>query len=79
MDFVVNINDEDVVAIENLQKGLHNAREQSLHGEFLPKYDWPIHRFQNMVLSGLTGGLLNNSLMPELSNDFERKVHACSK
>ena len=21
---------------------------QGMHGEFLPKYDWPVHRFQNM-------------------------------
>ena len=23
---------------------------QGMHGEFLPKYDWPVHRFQNMDL-----------------------------
>mmetsp|Transcript_101273 Transcript_101273/g.287019 ORF Transcript_101273/g.287019 Transcript_101273/m.287019 type:complete len:439 (+) Transcript_101273:77-1393(+) len=75
MDFVVSINDEDVVAIENLQRGLHNARKRDLQGEFLPKYDWPVHRFQNMVINGLDGGLLNDSIMPGwLSTEFENEV-----
>jgi len=72
--FVVNINDEDVEAIENLQQGLHNAREQGMHGEFLPKYDWPVHRFQNMVLDGIQGKLVNEDIMPVLSKRFEKKV-----
>jgi len=74
MDFVVNINDEDVEAIENLQVGLHNARARGLCGEFLPKYDWPVHRFQNMVLSGLHGEPLRQDIMPKLSSAFEQKV-----
>mmetsp|Transcript_96389 Transcript_96389/g.173914 ORF Transcript_96389/g.173914 Transcript_96389/m.173914 type:complete len:460 (-) Transcript_96389:550-1929(-) len=74
MDFVVNINDEDVIAIENLQLGLRNLNGQGMHGEFLPKYDWPVHRFQNMVLSSLQGNLLDNAIMPELGNQFEDRV-----
>jgi len=78
MDFVVKVNDEDVVAIENLQKGLANARSQNLHGEFIPKFDWPIHRFQNMVLNGLHGTLLDDNLMPPLTNEFEQHVLSAS-
>jgi len=74
MDFVVEINDEDVVAIENLQTGLTNAAMQGIQGEFLPKYDWPIHRFQNMVIQGLQGTSLDESLMPLLSRKFEEEV-----
>jgi len=74
MDFVTNINDEDVEAIENLQLGLGNLDGQGVHGEFLPKYDWPVHRFQNMVLSGLHGEQLPRDLMPKLADSFERKV-----
>jgi len=74
MKFVTKVNDEDVVAIENLQVGLHHARTQEVLGEFLPKYDWPIHRFQNMVLDGLAGALLNEGLMPELPSEFEQTV-----
>jgi len=70
MDYVTNINNEDVVAIENLQRGLTNARNMELHGEFLPKYDWPIHRFQNMVISGLRGDSLDERISPELDQDF---------
>jgi len=76
MDFVTNINDEDVVAIENLQVGLSNLDSQGMHGEFLPKYDWPVHRFQNMVLSGLRGSRLEEDFMPKLTDSFERKVLA---
>jgi len=74
MDFVVQVNDEDVIAVENLQRGLANARAQCLHGEFIPKFDWPVHRFQNLVLSGLHGNLLNDELMPPLSSEFEQSV-----
>ncbi|CAJ1328970.1 unnamed protein product [Effrenium voratum] len=74
MKFVVNINDEDVDAIENLQQGLSNLEGQGMHGEFIPKYDWPVHRFQNMVLSGLHGHALNEDNMPKLANAFEQKV-----
>jgi len=78
MDFVVKVNDEDVVAIENLQRGLTNARSQGLHGEFIPKFDWPIHRFQNMVLSGLHGSSIDDGLMPVLTNEFEQHVLSAS-
>lgn len=74
MDFVVNINDEDVVAIENLQAGLGNMSGLGMHGEFLPKYDWPVHRFQNMVVNGLRGNLVNKDILPRLDNAFEQKV-----
>jgi len=74
--FVSNINDEDVTAIENLQVGLHNAVRQGMSGEFLPHYDWPIHRFQNMVLNGLHGQPLNEEYMPTLDNNFELSVMA---
>mmetsp|Transcript_71359 Transcript_71359/g.188318 ORF Transcript_71359/g.188318 Transcript_71359/m.188318 type:complete len:485 (+) Transcript_71359:89-1543(+) len=73
-DFVANINDEDVEAIENLQNGLRNARARGLHGEFLPKYDWPIHRFQNMVLQGIRGSTVNEDNMPVLCGAFQRQV-----
>lgn len=73
-DFVTSVNDEDVGAIENLQIGLTNLEGQGMHGEFLPKYDWPVHRFQNMVLSGLDGDALNEEFMPKLGNTFEQKV-----
>jgi len=72
--FVVNINDEDVVAIENLQLGLQNAKDHNLHGEFLPKYDWSVHRFQNMILDGLHGRTLNEEITPELDTTFADKV-----
>ncbi|CAE6961533.1 yeaW, partial [Symbiodinium sp. KB8] len=78
MDFVTNINDEDVVAIENLQVGLSNLDSQGMHGEFLPKYDWPVHRFQNMVLSGLRGSRLEEDFMPKLTDSFERKATECA-
>lgn len=76
MDFVVNINDEDVAAIENLQRGLVNARTSNVQGEFLPEYDWPIHRFQNMVISGLLGEFLDPRVVAELTSAFEQKVQA---
>ena len=28
-----------------------------MHGEFLPKYDWPVHRFQNMVRHSFRGDI----------------------
>jgi len=74
MEFVVSINDEDVGAIENLQHGLANAAMQSMQGEFLPKYDWPIHRFQNMVIQGLQGSSLDEGIMPQLSTKFQEEV-----
>merc|ERR1712217_556792 len=61
MDFVVNVNDEDVIAIENLQNGLRNARLNGVQGEFDPEYDWPIHRFQNMVIKGVEGANIDHS------------------
>lgn len=76
MDFVVKINDEDVEAIENLQNGLRNARDRGMHGEFLPKYDWPVHRFQNMVLRGIHGEPCDEAIMPQLSDAFYKKVAA---
>jgi hypothetical protein len=79
MDFVVQINDEDVVAIENLQKGLHGARRQNVQGEFLPQYDWTIHRFQNMVIEGLRGATVDESIMPALCTEFEKLVAAAVK
>lgn len=74
MDFVVKINNEDVDAIENLQVGLHNARDKGIHGEFIPKYDWPIHRFQNMVISGVREQHFPNGFMPQLCTAFEEQV-----
>jgi choline monooxygenase len=76
MDFVVNINDEDVTAIENLQRGLVNAQTTNVQGEYLPDFDWPIHRFQNMVLSSMEGKLVDPQILPKLSSDFEQKVRA---
>lgn len=81
MDFVININDEDVVAIENLQRGLQGAAKRGKasmsQGEFLPQYDWPIHRFQNMVINGLEGTKIDDSLLPTLDHEFEAQVEAC--
>eukprot|EP00933_Yihiella_yeosuensis_P067339 TRINITY_DN72111_c0_g1_i1.p1 TRINITY_DN72111_c0_g1~~TRINITY_DN72111_c0_g1_i1.p1 ORF type:complete len:480 (+),score=62.73 TRINITY_DN72111_c0_g1_i1:90-1442(+) len=74
MGFVTNINDEDVVAIENLQEGLGNLSGQGTHGEFLPKYDWPVHRFQNLVLSSIANRPLDTGILPLLTDQFERKV-----
>mmetsp|Transcript_3294 Transcript_3294/g.5334 ORF Transcript_3294/g.5334 Transcript_3294/m.5334 type:complete len:450 (-) Transcript_3294:74-1423(-) len=74
MDFVVNINDEDVVAIENLQRGLRNAALRNIQGEFVPKYDWPIHRFQNMVIGSFTGKMLDDAILPKLCTKFEERV-----
>uniref|UniRef100_A0A7S2QJD1 Choline monooxygenase, chloroplastic n=1 Tax=Zooxanthella nutricula TaxID=1333877 RepID=A0A7S2QJD1_9DINO len=74
MKFVTNINDEDVEAIENLQVGLYNARDQGIHGEFIPKYDWTVHRFQNMVLNGLHGSPIDETYMPTLDTAFEQRV-----
>lgn len=79
MDFVVNINDEDVIAIENLQRGLEGKKRgkaSMISGEFLPEYDWPIHRFQNMILDGLDGAKIDESLLPPLDNEFEAQVNA---
>mmetsp|Transcript_120100 Transcript_120100/g.187566 ORF Transcript_120100/g.187566 Transcript_120100/m.187566 type:complete len:446 (+) Transcript_120100:59-1396(+) len=76
MDFVVNINDEDVDAIENLQLGLSNARQLNIQGEFVPKYDWPVHRFQNMILGGLKASSFDETLAPKLCNKFEEQVMA---
>lgn len=71
MDFVIKVNDEDVDAIENLQRGLANAAQQDIQGEFIPMYDWPIHRFQNMVLGGLRGTSLDEGISPQLSEEFQ--------
>jgi len=79
MSFITKINDEDVEAIENLQLGLVNSRQPAsdFQGEFLPQYDWPVHRYQNMVLSAVTGNKwaeTEKTIMPELSNSFDDKV-----
>ncbi|CAE7250907.1 yeaW [Symbiodinium pilosum] len=74
-DFWVEVNDEDIIAVENLQAGLSNLGAKGTHGEFLPKYDWTVHRFQNMVLSSLRGSRVNEELMPKLDNEFELQVH----
>jgi len=74
--FIVQINDEDVVAIENLHKGLSNMGARGVHGEFLPTYDWPVYRFQNLVLSGVQGTRLDEDAMPRLDNSFEQQVLA---
>jgi phenylpropionate dioxygenase-like ring-hydroxylating dioxygenase large terminal subunit len=76
MDFVVNINNEDVEAIENLQIGLGNAQQLNIQGEFVPQYDWPIHRFQNMILGGLQDATLDEAIIPSLCNKFEEEVMA---
>jgi len=73
--FVCNINDEDVDAIENLQQGLYNCNLQDIKGEFLPKYDWPIYRFQNMVINSIHGRPLEAMIMPNINNSFEKKVN----
>ncbi|CAK0808973.1 unnamed protein product [Prorocentrum cordatum] len=46
--FVRHVNEEDIGAIENLQRGLVQAGRADVLGEFLPEFDWPVHRFQNM-------------------------------
>jgi len=74
--FVRRVNEEDIEAIENLQRGLVQARQTAVPGEFLPKYDWPVHRFQNMVLSGLHGDQLNERNMPEYSSTFARQMQS---
>jgi len=74
MDFVTTINDEDVVALEKLHKGLKMANQTSTYGEFLPEYDWPIHRFQNMVLDAVSGHSLDETLLPTLDSKFEMDV-----
>ena len=76
MKFFMEVNDEDVAAIENLQKGLANRDGRGMHGEFIPKYDWTVHRFQNMVLSGLEGHTLNEDYMPRLESAFEQMVRS---
>lgn len=76
MDFVTEINDEDVVAIEFLQRGLENAKKRNIQGEFVPQYDWPLHRFQNMLLSSMDGSKIDESKMPELCRKFEESVTA---
>lgn len=62
MRFATTINDEDVVAIENLQKGLVEANTRGLQGELLPKYDWPIHRLQNLALASIQATLEKDSM-----------------
>jgi phenylpropionate dioxygenase-like ring-hydroxylating dioxygenase large terminal subunit len=74
MDFIVNVNNEDVQAVENLQNGLRNARNTNVQGEFLPEYDWPIHRFQNMVISGLNGEPLASGACPPPTSEFEKAL-----
>lgn len=74
LKFVCNINDEDVEAIENLQQGLCNCNLQDIKGEFLPKYDWPIYRFQNMVINSIHGRPLEAMSMPSIDRSFEDKV-----
>jgi choline monooxygenase len=76
MDFVVNVNDEDVVAVENLQRGLVTSQSSNVQGEFLPEYDWSIHRFQNMVISGMQGENIDPLILPTLSSHFEDKLQA---
>jgi len=71
MDFVVQVNDEDVVAVENLQKGLRSSQSSSMQGEFLPEYDWSIHRFQNMVISRMHGENIDQEIELQLSKKFE--------
>jgi choline monooxygenase len=75
-NFVARINEEDIEAIQNLQRGLMNARGVGVPGEFLPKYDWPVHRFQNMVIRGLQGDTLDESFMPKYDTWFESQVQS---
>lgn len=76
MKFVTTINAEDVVAIENLQDGLLNTIHEGNQCEFLPKFDWPVHRFQNLVVSSIMGRPLNPAILPELTAQFEQSVLA---
>lgn len=74
MDFVVKVNDEDVVAVENLQQGFANAPLHHTQDTFVPAYDWPVHRFQNMVIGGLRGASLDEAILPNLCTTFEEQV-----
>jgi len=80
MDFVCQVNDEDVVAIENLQRGMRVAKQTNMHGRFLPEYDWPIHRFHTMILNGMKDEWrvhqrrVDAKLFPQLSNHFGQQV-----
>lgn len=80
MDFVCQVNSEDVKAIENLQRGMNVVRQTNMHGCFLPEYDWPIHRFHNMILNGMKDDWLvhqrrvDGKLLPQLSDYFEQQI-----
>jgi len=76
MRFVTRINDEDTQAVEALQSGLANAAGNGLTGKFVPQFDWPIHRFQNLLISSFDDTMLNDGIMPQLFNDFEQKLMA---
>jgi len=74
MDFVKVVNDEDVHAIENVQQGLKIAKKSNTVGEFEVKYDWGVHRFQNMVINALHGKPLDTSFMPNLQSEFDQRM-----
>lgn len=76
MDFVVNINNEDVEAIELLQEGLKNASTMGIQGEYVPKYDWPLHRFHNILVRSFDQGYLAEDAMPNLCSKFETQVNS---
>jgi choline monooxygenase len=74
LDFVIQLNDEDVIAMENLHEGLVNLSREPVQGEYMVKYDWTIHRFQNLVLSGLRDEHIDESFMPEYDQGFPMRV-----
>jgi len=74
MEFVSTVNREDVVAIENVQKGLRVARKANKLGEFLAQYDWGMHRFQNMLVNALQGKQLDYSVMPNLASRWDMEM-----
>lgn len=76
MDFVVTVNDEDIVAVENLQRGLKSSQGSTMQGEFLPEYDWSVHRFQNMVISRMHGEDIDAISVPNLSSKFADALEA---
>lgn len=52
MDFVCQVNDEDVTIVERLARGLTN--EAYPGGIFAPIAEQAVHRFQNFVIDGMT-------------------------
>jgi phenylpropionate dioxygenase-like ring-hydroxylating dioxygenase large terminal subunit len=66
LDFVCEVNDEDMEICERLDKGM---KQSAYHGGmFSPDMEYTIYRFQNMIADSMTGE--SPGVYPAVMNDY---------